>query len=127
VTDSINNMEQATSQYEDKRMIFLLGYGSRDDIARAARKTNSLPVNGQITVTEEGEDDNEFRQNLMLGDLSDADVMIRTSESRLSNYMLYSNAYAEFIFKDSMWPSYSKGDFYQDMYTYSHRDRRYGV
>lgn len=127
VTDSINTMEKATSQYEDKKMVFLLGYGSRDDIARAARKTDSMPVNGQITVTEEGEDDNEFRQNLMLGDLPDADLMIRTSESRLSNYMLYSNAYSEFIFKDMMWPAYTETEYWQDMYNYANRDRRFGV
>jgi len=127
VTDSIEVMEEATSEYEENKMIFLLGYGSRDDIVRAAKRTSNPVIDGQLTVTEEGEDNNEFRQNLMLGDLPDADLMIRTSERLISNYMLYSNAYAEFIFKDNMWPSYSEGDFYQDIYTFANRERRFGV
>jgi len=127
VTDSIQNMEEATSDYDDKRMIFLLGYGSRDDIARAAMQTSNLNIDGQLTVTDEGEDENKFRENLTVGDLPDTDLMIRTSERRLSNWMLYSNAYAEFVFKDKYWPSYTEGDFYQDIYSYSQRDRRYGV
>lgn len=127
VTDSIQNMEQATSDYDDKRMVFLLGYGSRDDIARAAMQTSNLNIDGQLTVTDEGEDENKFRENLTVGDLPDTDLMIRTSEQRLSNWMLYSNAYAEFVFRDKYWPSYTEGDFYQDIYFYSQRDRRYGV
>jgi|APHM01.1.fsa_nt_gi undecaprenyl diphosphate synthase len=125
VQNSIDVMEDATDSYVDKKMVFLLGYGGRDEIVNAARQT---PRGGsQIQVSGEGEDDSQFRQNLLVGDLPDVDLFIRTSERRLSNFMLYENAYAEFIFKDIMWPSYTESDFYQDIYAYSNRDRRYGV
>jgi undecaprenyl diphosphate synthase/tritrans,polycis-undecaprenyl-diphosphate synthase [geranylgeranyl-diphosphate specific] len=127
VLESINHMESATEDLDQHTMVFTLGYGSRDDLARAARRTNDLAINGQITVSDDGEDNNEFRQNLMLGDLPDVDLMLRTSERRLSNYLLYSNAYAELVFLDKMWPAFSEGDFYASMYRYANRDRRFGV
>lgn len=125
VLDSINTMEEATDEYQNKRMVFLLPYGGRYEIINAARRTSR--GDSRIEVSGTGEDDTEFRDNLLLGDLSDVDLMIRTSERRISNFMLYSNAYAEFIFKDKMWPSYTSSDFYQDMYSYANRSRRFGV
>ena len=125
VLDSINTMEEATDEYKDKRMIFLLPYGGRDEIINAARRTSR--GDSRIEVSGTGEDDTEFRDNLLLGDLSDVDLMIRTSERRISNFMLYENAYAEFVFLDKMWPSYTESDYYQNIYSYVNRDRRYGV
>lgn len=125
VLDSINTMEEATDEYQDKRMIFLLPYGGRDEIINAARRTSR--GDSRIEVSGTGEDDTEFRDNLLLGDLSDVDLMIRTSERRISNFMLYENAYAEFVFLDKMWPSYTESDYYQNIYSYVNRDRRYGV
>lgn len=125
VQDSIDNMEEATKDYTEKKLVFLLGYGGRDEIVNAARQ---IPRGeAQVQVSGDGEDDTEFRKQLLVGDLPDVDLMIRTSERRISNYMLYENAYAEMIFKDIMWPSYSEGDFYEDIYSYANRDRRYGV
>ena len=125
VQDSIDIMEEATKGYDNKRMVFLLGYGGRSEIINAARRT---PRGGtKLEISGDGEDDTEFRDNLLLGDLTDVDLMIRTSEHRISNFMLYENAYAEFIFLDKMWPSYSSSDFYQNIYSYANRDRRYGV
>lgn len=125
VLDAIDNMEDATDEYENSRMVFLLPYGGRDEIINAARRTSR--GRSRIEVSGTGEDDTEFRENLLLGDLSDVDLMIRTSERRISNFMLYENAYAEFVFKDKMWPSYTASDFYQDIYSYANRDRRFGV
>jgi len=127
VCDAIDNMEQATQDYEDSHFVFLMPYGSRDDIVSAARRTNAITSGGQLTVTESGEDNNDFRRNLMLGDLPDVDLMLRTSEKRISNFMLYENAYAEIVFMEKMWPSFSHSDFYESMYKYANRDRRFGV
>lgn len=125
VQESIGVMEEATKEYDNKKMVFLLGYGGRDEIVNAARRTPRGEA--QVQVTGEGEDDTRFREELLVGDLPDVDLMIRTSERRISNFMLYENAYSEFVFKDKMWPSYSESDFYQDIYSYANRDRRYGV
>jgi len=127
VLDSIDNMEEATKDYSESRMVFLMPYGSRDDIVSAAKQTSSVMQSEQLTVTDEGEDDNEFRDNLMLGDLPDVDLMLRTSEKRISNFMLYENAYAEMVFLEKMWPSFTESDFYESMYKYANRERRFGV
>lgn len=125
VQDSIDIMEDATKDYGNKRMVFLLGYGGRDEIVNAARQTPRGEA--QVQVSGEGEDDTEFRENLLVGDLPDVDLFLRTSERRISNFMLYENAYSEFVFLDKMWPSYTESDFYQNIYSYTNRDRRYGV
>jgi len=128
VLDSIENMEDATADYDQHKMVFLMPYGSRDDIVSAARQTSpAMSSGGQITVTDEGEDNTDFRDNLMLGDLPDVDLMLRTSEQRISNFMLYENAYAEMVFLEKMWPSFTESDFYESMYKYANRERRFGV
>lgn len=126
VLDSIENMESSTASYDNKRFVFLLPYGGRDEIVRAARKTDT-PIDGGMRVSGKGEDESEFRDNLILGDLPDADLMIRTSEVRLSNFMLYHNAYSEFVFLQKNWPSFTESDFYESIYKFSNRDRRFGV
>lgn len=128
VKDSIQFMEEETKDYSNKRLIFLIPYGGRDEIIRAARKTNNqLSQSGQLVVSERGEDETEFRQHLDIGDLPDVDLMIRTSEIRLSNFMLWHNAYAEFVFLKKHWPSFTEADFYESIYKYANRDRRFGV
>lgn len=127
VKEAIANMEEATSDYDNKKIIFLMPYGGRDEIINAAKKTDSPLVEGTNTISETGEDESNFRSGLMLGDLPDVDLMMRTSEVRLSNFMLYHNAYAEFTFFQKNWPSFTETDFYEAMYKYANRDRRFGV
>lgn len=128
VMDSIDRMEKATESFTGGKLVFLMPYGGRDEIIKAAK--NSSAVLGQAnmnTQTSQGEDEDDFRSNLMLGDLPDVDLMVRTSEVRISNFMLYHNAYAEFVFFQKNWPSFTESDFYESIYKYSNRDRRFGV
>jgi tritrans,polycis-undecaprenyl-diphosphate synthase [geranylgeranyl-diphosphate specific] len=125
VTEAINDMEEATEEYDENKMVFLLGYSGRDEIINAAHDTPRGQVS--IEITDEGEDETEFRENLMLGDLPDIDLMLRTSERRISNFMLYENAYSEMVFVDKFWPDYTTADFYEAMYSYANRSRRFGV
>jgi len=128
VNDAIENMETATEDFTKGKLVFLMPYGGRDEIIKAA-KQSAAPL-GDATLqaqSTQGEGEDEFRQNLMLGDLPDVDLMVRTSEVRISNFMLYHNAYAEFVFFQKNWPSFSEGDFYESIYKYSNRDRRFGV
>ena len=63
----------------------------------------------------------------ILGDLSDPDLMIRTSgEQRLSNFLLWQLAYSEYYFTDIFWPDFSKEDLEEAILTYQKRQRRYG-
>lgn len=128
VLDAIEKMERATEGYNEHHMVFMLPYGARDDIVSAARETpTGITRHGQIAVSSEGEDETEFRENLTVGDLPDVDLLIRTSEERISNFMLYENAYSEIYFLKNNWPATTESDFYQAIYSYANRERRYGV
>lgn len=124
VRRAIHNMESATSDFNGPRVVFLIPYGGRAEIVKAASDTRII---GGLDVTEIGEDQQEFRDNLMLGDLPDVDLMTRTSEKRISNFMLYHTAYAEFVFHQLNWPSFTESMFYETIYKYANRDRRFGV
>jgi undecaprenyl diphosphate synthase len=128
VMDSIERMEAATESFTKSKLVFLMPYGGRDEIIKAAKRSSS-PLDGASmeATTTEGEGEINFRNNLMLGDLPDVDLMVRTSEVRISNFMLYHNAYAEFVFFQKNWPSFTESDFYESIYKYSNRNRRFGV
>ena len=89
-------------------------YGGRAEIIDAAR-----------TFTGESED--EFRSLLYAPDMHDPDLLIRTSgEQRLSNYLLWQCAYSEFVFRDELWPDFSREAFEASLAEYTARRRRFG-
>lgn len=102
-----------------------LNYGGRDDIIRAAKALARECKEGKISpddITEES-----FAAHLYTAGLPDVDLMIRTSgEQRLSNYLLYQNAYAEFVFTQVKWPDFRAGAFIDCLKEYQERDRRFG-
>jgi len=102
-----------------------LNYGGRDDIVRAARQMAELYKEGKISL----EDFNEanFAKYLYTQGLPDVDLMVRTSgEQRLSNYLLWQNAYAEFVFTDTKWPDFRRKQVIECLKQYQDRNRRYG-
>jgi undecaprenyl diphosphate synthase len=113
----IERMRWAENETRDNRRIVLFvafNYGGRAEIADAAR-----------TFTGEGED--EFRSHLYAPDMHDPDVIIRTSgEQRLSNYLLWQSAYAELVFRDELWPDFSRQAFEQSLEEFASRRRRFG-
>lgn len=102
-----------------------LNYGGRDEIVRACKQIATLYKEDKIKL----EDINEksFSSYLYTASLPDVDLMIRTSgEERLSNFLLYQNAYAEFVFTKVKWPDFKKREFYECLERYQRRSRRYG-
>ncbi len=89
-------------------------YGGRAEIVDAAR-----------TFT--GETEEDFRQHLYAPDMHDPDLLIRTSgEQRVSNYLLWQLAYAEFVFRDELWPDFTRAVLEQSLEEYAARKRRFG-
>lgn len=102
-----------------------LNYGGRDDIVRAARELAEEVKEGKIASRDITED--VFASHLFTRGLPDVDLMIRTSgEQRLSNYLLWQNAYAEFVFTPVKWPDFDKKALIQCLEEYQNRNRRYG-
>ena len=117
----INECLELTKDCNKMVVNFCLNYGGRDEIIRAIKKINdqNFDINN---LNEEN-----FKCFLDTKDLPDVDLLIRTSgEERISNFLLYELAYAEFIFNKKYWPDYSKDDLVQDLQLFKKRNRRFG-
>ena len=102
-----------------------LNYGGRDELVRAARELAARAARGEIAPDAISEAD--VAGALYTRGLPDVDLVIRTSgEERLSNFLLWQGAYAEFLFTDTLWPDFRKEDLDAALVEYQRRHRRYG-
>lgn len=98
------------------RMTFFVAfnYGGRAEIIDAAR-------------TFQGGDEEQFRAGLYAPEMHDPDLVIRTSgERRMSNYLLWQSAYSELVFREELWPDFTREVFEQSLAEYTRRRRRFG-
>ena len=114
-----------TSESTGLNLIIALSYSSRWEIAMAARKISAEAKNGTLdpdSITEE-----DFEKYLNTYGIPDPELMIRTSgELRISNFLLWQVAYAEFYFTETLWPDFGKDDFYNAIIDFQKRERRFG-
>lgn len=102
-----------------------LSYGSREEILNAVKKISDKVKNNIIST--ESIDESIFNNHLYTHDLPDVDLVIRTSgEHRISNFLLWQIAYAEFYFTDVLWPDFSEENLYEAIISYQKRERRFG-
>lgn len=106
-------------------LTFAFIYGGRDEIVETTKKLCQKCLDGDISVDDINED--YFEKNLMTTDLPPVDLMIRTSgEYRLSNFLPWQLAYAEFIFTDVYWPDLDEKELHRCIAIYQGRERRFG-
>ena len=106
-----------TSKNSRTTLAVALNYGSQDEIVRAAR---AAAAQGEISAS-------SIEANLDTAGLPPLDLLIRTSgEQRLSNFMLWQAAYAEFWFTETLWPDFSKDELAAALNEFARRERRYG-
>jgi undecaprenyl diphosphate synthase len=106
--------EDLTRRNERITLFVAFNYGGRAEIVDAAR-----------TFT--GETEEEFRRHLYAPDMHDPDLLIRTSgELRISNYLLWQLAYSEFVFRDELWPDFTREALEASLEEYAARRRRFG-
>ena len=102
-----------------------INYGGRDEIVRGARKIAKDVQDGRLNIDDI--DEKTFVGYLDMADLPEVDLIIRPSgEKRLSNFMLWGAAYAEFWYSDICWPDFKDEDMRQAIYDFQNRDRRFG-
>ena len=107
------------------RILSLGEKGGRAELVMAAREIATLVRNG--TIREEEINEQTISDHLYTRGQPDVDLLIRTSgEQRLSNFLLYQNAYAEFIFPTVLWPDFTVHDYDAALEAFAHRERRYG-
>ncbi|HEV7844825.1 MAG TPA: polyprenyl diphosphate synthase [Thermoleophilaceae bacterium] len=106
--------EELTGENERITLFVAFNYGGRAEILDAARNFS-------------GDTEEEFRRHLYAPDMHDPDLLIRTSgELRISNYLLWQLAYAEFVFRDELWPDFSREALEGSLDEYAARKRRFG-
>lgn len=121
----IVELEEVSSHNTGLRFQVALNYGSRDEIRRGIRKIAQKVKDGELDVDDI--DEEVISSNLDTYGIPDPDLMIRTSgEQRLSNYLLWQLAYAEFYFTDVLWPDFDKKELEKAVEFYQSRDRRFG-
>ena len=125
----ITELEELSKDFTGLQLQIAVNYGGRDDIRRAfknivleADKLGKTYNELADSLTEE-----VISKNLDTAAIPDPDLMIRTSgEQRLSNYLIWQLAYAEYFFTDTLWPDFRKDEFEKALKDYAGRDRRYG-
>ena len=102
-----------------------LNYGGQDEILRACKNISKDVLDGKITTDDINKE--IFESYLYSKGQDSLDLLIRPSgELRVSNFMLWQLAYAEFYFSNILWPDFTKEELYKAIYSYQNRDRRYG-
>ena len=102
-----------------------INYGSRWEIVNAVKKISAAVKNDDINIDDI--DEKTFADYLTTKDMPEPELMIRTSgEQRLSNFLLWQLAYAEFYFTDIYWPDFREAELIKAICWYQQRDRRFG-
>lgn len=121
----ILELEEATKDNGGLNFQIAINYGSRDEMIRAMKKLSDDCMKGSVKAEDITEE--LFSDYLDTKGIPDPDLLIRTSgELRLSNFLLWQLAYAEFYFTDVPWPDFTKEELEKAVVQYNSRDRRYG-
>lgn len=121
----IAELEKASAVNTGLNLTIAINYGSRDEMVRAMKRMTEDVEAGKLAREEITEA--VFSGYLDTRELPDPDLMIRTSgEQRLSNYLLWQLAYAEFYFTPVPWPDFNGKELEKAIEAYNNRDRRYG-
>ncbi|MBK8190782.1 MAG: di-trans,poly-cis-decaprenylcistransferase [Vampirovibrionales bacterium] len=123
--DAMRASEAKTGQNNGLLLQVAVNYGGRAEIVAAARALAQRAAQGELSPQVIGEDD--LSAALTTAGAPDPDLVIRTAgESRLSNFLLWQAAYAEFYASEALWPDFSPVELNRALLAYARRERRYG-
>ena len=115
----MNETEQLTKNNKKLNLVFAFNYGSRKEIHDAYTKLNKNSID-QL-------DEEKFRASLLLPEMPDPDLLIRTAgEKRVSNFLLYQLSYTELMFVDTLWPDFDEKELDSAVDEFQNRVRKYG-
>lgn len=123
--DTLMEAERRTAKNTGLHLNIALNYGGRAELTRAARLIAEEAAQGRLNPDEISEE--TVAQRLYTAGQPDVDLMIRTSgEMRLSNFLLWQCAYAEFEFPTVLWPDFTVADYDEALAAFGGRERRFG-
>ena len=124
VLDAIEYMENETKNFEGRVLNICFNYGGRLEIVDAVKKVIDNVLEGKIKKEDITE---SYMDKMMYQDLPSVDFVIRTSgELRISNFLLWESAYAEYYFPEVLFPDFNEEEFDKALLSYQKRDRRFG-
>jgi undecaprenyl diphosphate synthase len=122
----MGELEGATAHNTRINLTIALNYGGRDEVARATHRLAQDVASGKLDP--DSVDEETLPRYLDTHVLPDPDLVIRTSgEARISNFLLWQSAYAEYEFIDTLWPDFTREEFTKLCTAYGGRDRRFGA
>ncbi len=125
LVELMDDLELMTSDNDRVHLTVAINYGGRDEVARATKRLAQDVADGKLKPADV--DEETLPKYLDTHVLPDPDLVIRTSgEARISNFLLWQSAYAEYEFLDTLWPDFSAEEFHKVVNRYGKRERRYG-
>ena len=125
VREQMLQLVDMTKENTRGNLILALSYGSQSEILNAVKKISAKVKSGELTEEEITEE--VFENHLYTKDFPPVDLLIRTSgEVRISNFLLWQIAYSELQFLDILWPDFGKENFFQCIYDFQNKERRFG-
>ena len=126
LVDLMRGLEEMTQGNDLVHLTIALNYGSRDEVARATKLLAHDVAEGKLDPNDV--DEETLTRYLDTRVLPDPDLVIRTSgEARISNFLLWQSAYAEYEFVDTLWPDFTSDELERLCRNYGARDRRFGA
>jgi len=121
----LDEAKKKTAHCKRMTLVLALSYSSKWEIINAVKSIAKEVKEGDLTIEDINE--NLISSRLCTAGIPDPELMIRTSgEHRISNFLLWQLSYAEFYFTPKLWPDFRKDDFYEAIYIYQNRERRFG-
>ncbi|MDR2781167.1 MAG: di-trans,poly-cis-decaprenylcistransferase [Holosporaceae bacterium] len=124
ILEKIRFLEDSTKDNSSLTAVIAISYGGRDEIVRTSKKIAQDVLDNKVVLDEVDED--VFASYLDTGGLPYPDAIVRTSEKRISNFLIWQTAYSEVFFVDKLWPDFNECDLRDIMREFSQRERRYG-
>jgi undecaprenyl diphosphate synthase len=119
------SLEERTRNFDEMTLMIAMNYGGRDDIVHAAAQAAELAVSGYIKPDEISE--SMLSGMLYTAGTPDVDLVIRSGgEYRLSNFLIWQCAYAEYYFTDVLWPDFTSAEVDKAIAAFTSRNRRFG-
>lgn len=122
----IKDSEELTKNNTDMVLSIAANYGGRWDITQATKHIAEKVQNNELAIDDITE--TLMNEHISLSDLPDLDLLIRTGGNyRISNFLLWQAAYAEFYFTETLWPDFTNDVFKEAIYSFDKRERRFGL